>query len=60
MATTHFIPAQPSEYGYIIVEPNDNGETTLERYLHCSGTPSRLQKVGQKIQDTDAAGLHNR
>ena len=32
MATTHFIPAQPSEYGYIIVEPNDNGETTLERY----------------------------
>ena len=32
MSSTHFSPALPGEYGYIIVEPNDNGETTVQRY----------------------------
>ncbi|MGE6115928.1 hypothetical protein ACLHZU_07500 [Aeromonas salmonicida] len=31
MSVTHFVPAQPGEFGYLVVDPNDNGETILER-----------------------------
>lgn len=32
MSSSHFVPAQPGEFGYLILEPNEIGEATLERF----------------------------
>ncbi|MFM1703579.1 hypothetical protein ACJ5ZS_21615 [Aeromonas salmonicida] len=32
MSTFQVVPAQPGEFGYLVVEPNDSGETILERF----------------------------